>query len=185
MRAELAGLNHCAVPFLSRANLCEYYNLSMHIIMYGRFGIKQMHLNNLFLIKKNSSVRFDIPGTSKFREFWSSVYVKVTCASTFHALISSVSFIFKVPCASTFHALRSSGRIPALVTFSILVPYCKQLLIHCLIFTFCQTKQVSINKWTLELISSFSRPGLAKFAVQFKWAIQIFVNYGRNMRLYR
>ena len=32
MREELAGLNHCAVPFLSRAvvNLCWYYSSLFH-----------------------------------------------------------------------------------------------------------------------------------------------------------
>ena len=41
MRAELAGLNHCAVPFLSRAaaNLCwYYYTLHLNVIRMSTDG---------------------------------------------------------------------------------------------------------------------------------------------------
>ena len=71
MRAELTNLNHCAVPFLSRAavNLCWYYHTFVHLrlwcgllwlsyILYTSHRLVKVWILNVYCIQNAFSLNF-------------------------------------------------------------------------------------------------------------------------------
>ena len=61
MRAKLANLNHCAVPFLSRAvaNLCWYYYVLVRSYYLGNGKFQQQNnLINLYIVNEGKETHF-------------------------------------------------------------------------------------------------------------------------------
>ena len=58
MRAKLANLNHCAVPFLSRAaaNLCWYYCIIYYILLHG-FRLKFISFTTCMKLEGEGEMR--------------------------------------------------------------------------------------------------------------------------------
>ena len=63
MRPELASLNHCAVPFLSRAtvNLCWYYISNLYEYFYDEYIFQVLQQCRLFINDNNDYIIGNLP----------------------------------------------------------------------------------------------------------------------------
>ena len=67
MRAELGGLNHCAVPVLSRAaaNMCWYYYIPLVIVTNAQRAVVTRVVSAALIFQQYKTVCVDLRGLSE------------------------------------------------------------------------------------------------------------------------